>query len=177
MSVCHSCFLCPDQTVLAATEAVPVPGPTRSGTGDHVGCVWCRSCECQGQWLGGGTAPDALPKCSPAEARGSWREGGKGKNHGSLPAHLKLFRAVLCWDLGTEPFMLNQWKAHDWFCKKMKLKDCLLFLEVDVYPGSFIHGLRIRVKHESQFKQHCSWRSWLSGLRAVPFKEWVFTWA
>lgn len=101
----------------------------------------------------------------------------KGKNHGSLPAHLKLFRAVLCWDLGTEPFMLNQWKAHDWFCKKMKLKDCLLFLEVDVYPGSFIHGLRIRVKHESQFKQHCSWRSWLSGLRAVPFKEWVFTWA
>lgn len=120
----------------------------------------------QGQWLGGGTAPDALPRRSPAEAGGSRREGEKEKkNHSSLPAHLKLFRAVLCWDLGTEPLRLNQWKAHDWFSKKMKLRDCLLFLEVGVSPGSFIHGLRIRAKHESQFKQHCSWRSWLSGLR------------
>lgn len=29
----------PDQTLLAATEAAPVPGPARSGAGDGVGCV------------------------------------------------------------------------------------------------------------------------------------------
>lgn len=58
--------------------------------------------------MGGGTAPHALPKCSPAEARGRRREGEKEKKHCSPPAHPKLFRTVLCWDLGTELLMLNQ---------------------------------------------------------------------
>lgn len=39
-SVCHTYFLYPDQTLPAATEAVPVRGPVRSGAGDGVGCVW-----------------------------------------------------------------------------------------------------------------------------------------
>lgn len=32
-------FLYPDQALLAATEAIPVPGPARSGAGDGVGSV------------------------------------------------------------------------------------------------------------------------------------------
>lgn len=39
-----------------------------------------KSFECWGRWLGGGTAPDALPKLSPAEAGGRRREGEKEKN-------------------------------------------------------------------------------------------------
>lgn len=42
VSVCHTCFLYPDQTLPAATKAVPLPGPVRSRAGDGVGCVWAQ---------------------------------------------------------------------------------------------------------------------------------------
>lgn len=41
VGVCHTCFLHLDQTLLAATEAVPFPGPARSGAGHGVG-LWAK---------------------------------------------------------------------------------------------------------------------------------------
>lgn len=92
MSVGHTCFLYPDQTLPAAPEGVPVPGPARSGAGDGVGFVWARELwvlrAAVGRWN--------CPWCSS--------------------------QAFTCWGrgLGTEPLRLNQWRAHDWFCKEIK---------------------------------------------------------
>lgn len=80
MSVCHTCFLYLDQILPAATGAVPVHGPAWSRAGDRALLVHGRrSHGRRGQQLGGGTALDALPKRSPAEAGGRRREGGRGR--------------------------------------------------------------------------------------------------
>lgn len=39
------------------------------------------------------------------------------------------------------------------FVKKLNERTVTLFLEMSVNPSSFMHGLRIRAKYESQFKQ------------------------
>lgn len=95
VGVCHTCFLYPDQTLPAATEAVPLPGPARSGAGHGVGCVWAKELWVLRTVAGTWNYPRCSSQAFTCWGRGKKERGREGEKHSSPSAHVKLLRTVL----------------------------------------------------------------------------------